>query len=54
VNKSQRENTVKIFLDLAKAVIIAFCIGGLIPGSPITVIIFSVFGILGQVMLRVE
>lgn len=35
VNKSQKENTAKTFLDLAKAVIIAFCIGGLIPGSPI-------------------
>ena len=36
MNKSQKENTAKTFLDLAKALVIIFVIGGLIPDSPIT------------------
>ena len=37
MNNKQKENTAKTLLDLAKAVIIGFVIGGFIPGSPITV-----------------
>jgi VIT1/CCC1 family predicted Fe2+/Mn2+ transporter len=37
INKYQREHTAKSFLDLSKAVIIGFVIGGFIPNSPITI-----------------
>ncbi len=38
MNKHQREHTAKAFLDLSKAMIIGFVIGGFIPNSPITLV----------------
>lgn len=61
VNKSQRENTAKTLLDLSKAIVIAFGIGGLIPNSPVTpiqivwaVIIAILFYITAMLILRGE
>jgi hypothetical protein len=36
MNNKQKENTAKALLDLAKAVVIGFVIGGFIPGSLIS------------------
>ncbi len=46
MNKPQKENTAKTLLDISKAIIIAFIIGGFIPNSPLKLVDMILAGVI--------